>query len=98
MAENNRLHLVEPGEDIAGGFTEAEHMLGHDPDEQPTFLQPGAGVNEPLIFKTAVLIIIIIGWVNIQQVVTTTRSNQIEVTVMENTCRKVIFTIPLPAG
>jgi hypothetical protein len=78
------LYPIIPGKEIAGGLTEAEHMLRDNPDQQAAWLQPGTGMEEPLIFQTAVLLIMVIGWIHIQAVVTATRGYQAEVTVVED--------------
>ena len=78
------LHPVVPGEDVAGCFAEAQHMLRHDPNEQSASLQPGPGADQPLIFKTAVLIIMVIWRVAIEEVVTSLGSDQVQVTVMQD--------------
>jgi hypothetical protein len=71
IGEAVNLHLIIPGEYVAGGFTEAEHVLRHHPDEQATWLQPGAGMDKPLVFQPSVFIVMIIRRVEIEQVVPT---------------------------
>ncbi len=72
------------GGDVFGRFPHFEDVPGDDVDEQAARLQPGAGLPEELVLQTFVFAIPVIGRVQVKQVVPVFRSDEVEVTVVED--------------
>jgi hypothetical protein len=84
IGETVNLHPIVPGEDVAGCLAELEQVLRNDPDQQTAGLQPGTTADEPLVFKAAVFIVVVVGWIKLKEVVAAARGDEIQVAIVQD--------------